>query len=313
MKNNVLSVVGTKMSYGFRKTKMKAIKHSPEICIVGGVIGVVGSTILACRATLQLDDVLKEKRERVEEIHDYVEEHGYSEEYGEKEMQQELTITYLKTAGKVLKLYAPAIALGVLSISSIVASHNIMRKRNAALSAAYTALYKGFDEYRKRVEDRFGEDVEKEIRYGVKTEEVEEKKVTKSGKEKIEKKEVKTFDPNGHYSPYAVVFDSGCIGWTKDPEANKTILLQQQAYANQKLKQKGYLFLNEVYEMLGFEPTKAGHVVGWLYDEKHPVGDNYVDFGIWDIDAEPTRRFINGLETNIILDFNVDGNIYEMM
>ena len=83
--------------------------------------------------------------------------------------------------------------------------------------------------------------------------------------------------------------------------------------ANQKLQTQGYLFLNDVYKMLGFKPTKAGHVVGWIYDEKHPIGDNYVDFGIYDIENEATRRFMNGLEQNVILDFNVDGNIYDLL
>lgn len=308
MKNNIVSTVKGVMS----KTKFKAKKHSPEIMLVFGVGGVVVSTVMACRATMKLDDALKEKRERIQEIHDFVDEHGYSEEYTEKDMQKELTITYVKAGLEVAKLYAPAVALGILSISGIIGSHYIMRKRNAALAAAYAAIDQGLKEYRKRVAAQIGEDAERDLYYGITKESVEETVTTKSGKEKTVVKEVESYDPNKR-SPFSVIYDDGCIGYTKDPEYNKQFLLRQQAYANQKLKAQGYLFLNDVYKMLGFAPTKAGHVVGWIYDEKHPVGDNYVDFGLFNTDDPAARRFINGLEKNIILDFNVDGNIYDMM
>lgn len=308
MKNNMVSTVKSVMS----KTKFKAKKHSPEIMLVFGIGGVIGSTVMACRATMHLDDALKEKRERIQEIHDFVDEHGYSEGYTEKDMQKELTVTYVKAGLEVAKLYAPAVALGVLSISGIVGSHYIMRKRNAALAAAYAAIDQGLKEYRKRVAAQIGEDAERDLYYGITKESVEETVTTKSGKEKTVVKEVESYDPNKR-SPFSVIYDDGCIGYTKDPEYNKQFLLMQQAYANQKLKAQGYLFLNDVYKMLGFAPTKAGHVVGWIYDEKHPVGDNYVDFGLFNTDDPAARRFINGLEKNIILDFNVDGNIYDMM
>ena len=308
MKNNMVSTVKSVMS----KTKFKAKKHSPEIMLVFGIGGVIGSTVMACRATMHLDDTLKEKRERIQEIHDFVGKHGYSEEYTEKDMQKELTVTYVKAGLEVAKLYAPAVALGILSISGIVGSHYIMRKRNAALAAAYAAIDQGLKEYRKRVAAQIGEDAERDLYYGITKESVEETVTTKSGKEKTVVKEVESYDPNKR-SPFSVIYDDGCIGYTKDPEYNKQFLLRQQAYANQKLKAQGYLFLNDVYKMLGFAPTKAGHVVGWIYDEKHPVGDNYVDFGLFNTDDPAARRFINGLEKNIILDFNVDGNIYDMM
>lgn len=308
MKNNMVSTVKSVMS----KTKFKAKKHSPEIMLVFSIGGVIGSTVMACKATMHLDDTLKEKRERIQEIHDFVDGHGYSEEYTEKDMQKELSVTYLKAGLEVAKLYAPAVALGILSISGIVGSHYIMRKRNAALAAAYAAIDQGLKEYRKRVAAQIGEDAERDLYYGITKESVEETVTTKSGKEKTVVKEVESYDPNKR-SPFSVIYDDGCIGYTKDPEYNKQFLLRQQAYATQKLKAQGYLFLNDVYKMLGFAPTKAGHVVGWIYDEKHPVGDNYVDFGLFNTEDPAARRFINGLEKNIILDFNVDGNIYDMM
>ena len=222
-----------------------------------------------------------------------------------------MTIVYTQTAVKLLKLYGPSIVLGGLSITAILTSNNIMRKRNIAIAAAYTAVDKSFKDYRGRVVERFGKDLDRELRYNIKKEEVEETIVDeKTGKEKTIKK---TIDVANEVSEFAKFFDDGCTGWTKDPELNLAFLLKQQAFANDKLKANGYLYLNEVYDMLGIPRTKAGQIVGWIYDEKNPIGDNYVDFGIFDSNKVKNRDFVNGYERTILLDFNVDGNILNLM
>ena len=143
--------------------------------------------------------------------------------------------------------------------------------------------------------------------------EVEETSVDeKTGEEKVTKKTVNVADPN-NYSSYARFFDDGCTGWTKDPEYNLMFLKKQQRYANDLLKSRGHLFLNEVYDMLGIPRTKAGQVVGWIYDEEYPNGDNFVDFGIYDLYNEKARDFVNGYERTILLDFNVDGDIMNLI
>lgn len=106
--------------------------------------------------------------------------------------------------------------------------------------------------------------------------------------------------------PYARWFDETCMAWTKDPESNFFFLKTQQCYANELLKAKGRLFLNEVYDMLGIPRTRAGQVVGWTYEENNPIGDNFVNFGLY---AEHNAKFINGYEKSVLLDFNVDGEI----
>ena len=304
--------VPNNLSRTFGKMGLKLKKHSPEIMVIGGVIGVVGSTVLACKATTKLSGILEESKENVGQIKDYVEENGYSEKYSEEDYRKDLTITYTKTAVKVAKIYAPAVILGTLSITSILAGHNITRKRNLALSAAYVAIDKSFKEYRARVVERFGEKLDKELRYNIKQGESEEIVRNDEGGEEVVKTATEYADPNT-YSEYARFFDDGCLGWTKDPEANLTFLKQQQNYANDKLKRKGFLFLNDVYGMLGIQPTKAGQIVGWIYDEKNPIGDNFVDFGIYDINRPKNRDFVNGYERVILLDFNVDGNILDMI
>ena len=168
----------------FNRASLKLKKHSPEILVAAGIVGGVASAIMACKATTKLDAVLEESKENVDKIHGYVEENGYSEKYTAEDEKKDLMIVYAQSGIKVAKLYGPSIVLGALSITSILAGHNITRKRNVALAAAYTAIDKGFKEYRGRVVERFGKELDKELRYNVKAVEVEETVVDEKGKEK---------------------------------------------------------------------------------------------------------------------------------
>lgn len=310
MKNFKLPVGTTRR---LNRLGLKFKKHSPEIMVATGVVGVITSTVMACKATTKIDKVLSESKEHVEKTKDYVEEHGFTEKYTEEDYKKDLTIMYAQRGLKIARLYAPAVMLGAVSIVTILSGHNILRKRNAALAAAYATVDKGFREYRGRVIERFGEELDKELKYNIKSKELDEIKVNKkTGKEEVVKKSVHVANPN-EYSDYARFFDDGCTGWTKDPEFNLMFLKDQQRYADDRLKAKGSLFLNEVYDMLGIPRTKAGACVGWIYDEKHPVGDNFVDFGIYDLYNEKGHDFVNGYERTILLDFNVDGNILDLI
>lgn len=310
----------------FGKIKFGVKKHSPEILIVAGVIGTVTSAVMACKATTKVGDIVEEKDEVLDHIHDAAEriKSGESlktkggEDYTMETVKKDTAIVYFQTGLKLAKLYAPSVILGALSITSILTSNNILRKRNVALSAAYAALDKGFKEYRDRVVERFGEKVDHQLRHNIKEVEVEEVVTDEKGKEKTVKKIIEVVDGDTH-SPYAKVFDESNPNWEKDSEHNLFFLKSVQSFMNDKLKANGHVFLNEVYRELGFDDTKAGQVVGWIYDPNNEIGDNYIDFGIMDIytcsrsEAERKSAFINGYERNIILDFNVDGNIWELM
>ena len=307
MKTINKNAIVEKASRTFCKAGLKLKKHSPEILVVGGVVGLVASGVMACKATTKLSAILDDSKEQIE-LFDKVAANPemVKEEYTVEDAEKDKKIVKVQTAVKVAKLYAPAVAIGVVSIGAIFASNNIMRKRNVALGAAYATVDRAFKDYRNRVVDRFGEELDKELRYNLKTKEVKETVEDENGKKKTVKKNIKYMD-SPMPSEFAVIYDDGCAGWTKDPEDNKFFLIQQQRYANERLKRRGYLSLNEVYELLGFPSTKAGQVVGWLYDCKDPnyKGDNFVDFGLYNVDYEPNRDFVNGYERNIILDFNV--------
>lgn len=304
--------ISNNITRSLHKVGFKIKKHSPEILAVVGVVGVGATVVTACVATTKLSDILDETTDTIEKINETVANPDFADKYSEEDATKDKVIVYTQTSVKIAKLYAPSAILGVASVGCFLTSHKILRKRNIALAAAYATVDKGFKEYRSRVVERFGEALDQELRFNVKAKEFEEVVINEKGEEEIVKKTVSVVDPNT-YSDYARFFDEACPGWSKDPEYNLTFLKRQQNFANEKLQTNGFLFLNDVYEMLGIPKTKAGQIVGWIYDEKNPVGDNFVDFGIYDVNNETKRDFVNGYERSILLDFNVDGNIWDMM
>lgn len=299
-------------------------KHSPEILITAGIVGTVTSAVMACKATLKVNEVLEDAQKQISDIKDATAkvEAGIipKEKYSPEDAKKDLTIIYAQTGLKFVKLYGPAVALGALSIYGIVKSHSILNTRNAALAAAYATVDKGFKEYRGRVVERFGKELDHELRYNIKAKEIETQVVDEETGEIKTVKEVVQVAEIHEPSDYARFFDESCPNWTKDANYNLIFLKAQQAQANKVLQTKGYLFLNEVYEMLGMQKTAQGQVVGWLYNPNDPDwdGDNFVDFGIYDQygnvkQDERKRAFVNGYERSILLDFNVDGTVYDLV
>ena len=292
-------------------TQYQIKKHSPEILMVAGIAGTIVGTVLACKATTKVSEIIEEKNKNVEDVHTCLEKKP--KEYTEEDSKKDLTIIYAQTGVKLFKLYAPAIGVMALSFASIIAGHKVLKKRNIAIAAAYAAIDKGFKQYRKNVIEEFGEGVDQQMRFGLKSKEI--KKKDKDGK--TVKETEYYIDPEGNpldnISEYARFFDASSENFAKDPEYNMMFLRRQQDYANEMLKSRGHLFLNEVYDLLDIPRSKAGQVVGWVYDKNgNTKGDNYVDFGLYRND-QGTRRFVNGLDYNILLDFNVDGVIYDII
>ena len=289
------------------KAVMKLKKHSPEILVVAGIAGTVVSAVLACKATTKVAEILDETKCTLDTIHEGIETGAINgQEYTTEDGKKDTVAVYAQTGVKLAKLYGPAIILGTLSITSILASNNILRKRNVALGAAYAAIDKSFKEYRGRVIERFGEQVDTELKYGIKAKKFEEIEVDpETGKEKKVKKTVMVADPNLQ-SDYAVYFDSKSRNYETNPDYNRMFLKAQQAFANDKLQTRGHLFLNEVLDDLDLPRTPAGQIVGWTKDGP----DGYVNFRI----VEVEREIEDGRhEPALLLDFNVEGNIWEKM
>nr|DAS18102.1 MAG TPA: hypothetical protein [Caudoviricetes sp.] len=287
---------------------LKGKKHSPKALLVVGTIGFISTVVAGCKATTKLEEVLEKPKQQIEKIHEIMDSEELQKKHGytQQDKVQDLTKIYIRTGWDLTKLYAPTIVLGTASLLCFLGSHNILSKRNAGLAAAYATIDKGFKEYRGRVVDQFGKEVDRELLTGVKV----DKAVKQKGEEAVAVEE--TDQPSKLYaSSYARYFDESCSDWKNNPEYNLMFLRMQEQHANDLLRAKGHLFLNEVYDMLGIPRTAAGQQVGWIYDEGRPLGDNFVDFGIYNDDNEKARDFVNGYESRILLDFNVDGVILD--
>jgi hypothetical protein len=315
-KNEIMN----KMSRSFHKVGFTIKKHSPEILVGVGVVGVVTSAVLACKATTKVSAIMDKAKNDIADVHKVLEDpdlgQKYVEEYGEpytvEESKKDLTIIYAHTGLDLVKLYAPSVILGVASLACILASNNILHKRNAALAAAYATVDGSFKDYRNRVIERFGEELDRELKYNIKSKEIEEiVKDEETGEEKVVKKTIQVANSKD-LSEYARCFDETCAGWTRSSEHNLTFIKHVQNWANDKLRAEGILFLNDVYHELGFKKTQAGQVVGWVYKPDCEGYDSWVDFGIFDLYDEQKRNFVNGYEKSIWLDFNVDGDVWSL-
>lgn len=280
---------------------------SPEIFLGLGIVSVIGGTMLACRSTLKVDDILEEAksdREKIESVSNDADEERYSEDDARKDE----VIVKVRTVGKIAREYAPAVLLMGAGITCLVASHNIQQSRIAGLCVAYETLNEGYRRYRDRVIEDLGPEKDRDYRLGIKANDIVEETVDKKGnkKEKVHKRW--TIGEDG-LSEYAICFDESCSAFSSSPGYNKHFVLTQQAIANDLLHSRGKLFLRDVYEMLGAPrdlcDSWVARNVGWVMG----LGDDYVDFGVFDPASEEKRRFVNCSENAIWLDFNVDGVI----
>lgn len=275
-------------------------KHSPEILVFLGIGGTVTGAVMACKATRKLDDVLLDHKERVEMT-----------KKQDPDNKKELTKAYAHTGVQLMKLYGPSFTVGALSVSSILAGNNILRKRNVALAAAYAAVDQGFKDYRGRVAERFGADVDNELRHNLHKEKIEETVEDENGKKKKVKREI-TVASDGAPSDYARFFAKGEAKAAEiNDDYNLLFLKSQQELANHILRAKGFLFLNNVYEMLGIDPSIPGQMVGWVYDKNDAaLGDNYVDFRIQEVYRKNSDE-PGDYRKVFLIDPNVDGGILE--
>lgn len=291
----------------------RALKHvGPEIAIVGGTVGLVAAGVVACTKTPKAIEVI-EKHKKGMAILDEANEKGEmanGETYSVEQYKQDKITVCTQTGVQFLKVYAVPLTIATISVVSILTGGKVFRKRLTSLGAAYALLEQNFGKYRNNVIEKFGKDVDDELRFGTKKTLVEKEVVDENGEKKTVLEEAKTTTYDG-YSQYARFFDESSTEWNKDGGRNLSFVTQIQSWANDRLRLEGVLFLNDVYKMLGLARTEAGQHVGWVYDPSNSTIDNYVDFGITDIlrDKTKVKEYMTDQERTILLDFNCDGRI----
>lgn len=275
---------------------LQAQKHSPTLLFAGGVVGLAATVVVACRATLKADALIAEHKSNLKHI-----ERLEHIDYTEDDRRKDKALLVAQTSLKIAKVYLPAVGLAALTVTSFTSSHVILSRRNTGLMAAYAALDKGFKEYRARVREQFGDEKDREFKHGLLDREV----IMDEDGEIIRTVETGYAGP----SVYARFFDEGSRFWRRSALHNKVFLTSQQNYLNDLLHAQGHVFLNEAYDALGLQRSKQGAVVGWVQGH----GDDYIDFGVFDGNDERKRAFIRGDEYSVLLDFNVDGVIYDLI
>lgn len=292
-----MKLVPKKLTRTVTKAVLKSKKNSPHIFFIGGVIGVVGGTVMACRATLKVEEVLDECNDELKEVKAL----GQSKmttmaNYSDSDYYKDLGYVYVKNGARLVRLYGPSVVVTGVSIAALTGAHVTLTRRNAALTAAFTAVSKAYDEYRNRVREELGVEKELDIYHAATTEAV----TLEDGSKQL----VKVVDPDA-LSPYARFFDEYSTCWNRDAELNRLFVEVQQRWLNDRLQARGFVFLNEAYERLGLSQTQAGQIVGWVWNSD--IGDNYIDFGLY----EARNRHFGINEQSALLDFNVDGVIYD--
>lgn len=313
IKNGLTQKLGT--------TGLKIQQYSPEILLGAGIVGVIGTVILASRASLNLDQIRRE----VQFSLDTIESNGQEAKDNAAKNEDlakidQITLkakaqVYMVGGLEVAKLYAPAAALGTASIIAILASHGQMKNRQVALLAAYNLMAETYKTYRARVVEQLGADVDQNFHTGV----VEESYSTtetddQTGKSKKVKKTRFTKDDKP-LSIYARLYDNSSTQWRGERLLDRAFLMGQQQRANDLLMLHGFVFLNQVYDMLGLPWSPEGQLVGWvLKDPKQMEAegrDGYIDFGLQNPINDPTREFMEGHNDTVYLDFNVDGVVFD--
>jgi hypothetical protein len=272
--------------------------NAPQILFVAGLAGTVTTVVLSSRATLKAAPIMEKLREEREDLEKFRADDAVTD----KDYQTVVAVQYKTATKDLVKLYAPSVIIGVASVAALTKSHTILVNRNNALTITVAGLHKMITDYRARVVAELGSQKDLEFVHGTVDREMEVS--DKNGKAKV--KTVKVLDPDGA-TPYSLFFDAKYHDWEKSPGYNINFLQNQQAYANRQLITKGHVFLNDVFDLLKIPRTEAGQTVGWLYKTEEGR-DNVVDFGF---NQHPD--FLNGYETDVWLDFNVDGPIAHLI
>lgn len=314
-----------KETFGVLKDKVS--EHSPEILIATGIIGFVGAAVVACKGTTKVSEIFEEKNESLKNVEIAINNPEClpeGKEYTKEDAKNDKIIIYTRFIFNLVKIYGPSVLIMALSAGCIISSNGIMRKRNAAILAAYTSLDKAFKEYRKRVEEKYGKEAEEEIRYGIK--DTGEK--DKNGAPICESNYDGVLD-------YAFYFDKDSSElYDSNDNLNQSILRSTLHLVNDMLTQRkslygaGWVFEEEVRSALRMKrskikgQSKRSKIVGWTllpnvdyFNDPSVRADGHISFGeIACGDGDCIFRKIVTPEHGeaYLIELNVDGPIIDI-
>lgn len=281
-------------------------KHAPTILSITASAGVIATGYLAWKAGTRFEDVEGRDWDRRKECLRNAD--TIPDEDVPKIERKNRILFILDTVRTV----APAAIVGAATITMIYFSNSISKKRLAAMGAAYATLQTAFDGYKRTMVEALGkESVDKILKpklpnVGKSAEEI----LSSDNKSDAANVSDAVVNSLKALSPYArIIAEESSTCWDPNEDYASQNLAAVQLWANRRLERKGHLFLNEVFDQLGLSRTREGAVVGWL---KNGEGDNYVSFGDFDasIYRVPSDDYTR-VDSNFIVDFNVDGVIWD--
>lgn len=286
-------------------------KNLPKILQIFGTIAVTGGAIWACKNTVKAVGIMEEHHEMAEDLEDAIEQsRGCDAEdadlYSEDAYNKDKKALYIQTTGRLAKTYALPVLTFTAGVVALNIGQAVLEDRLATMTGAYVGLRTIFDKYRKRVIEDYGEETDYDYLHGLKT---CERTVKDENGKKVKEKYKEVVDDE-LYMTLARFYDSSNLNYEEGSnDYNMIQLFNWQEECNRRLRAQGHLFLNEVYDILGFKRTSLGQKYGWIWD-----GETKVDFGLLNGKSEATRRYKNGEEVEaILLYFNVTGPILDLI
>ena len=300
-----------------KRAAIKVSKHSPEILIGTGIVSMTAGTVVACKQTTKAGAIIEDHKERMKPI---IEARALADKkeaiYSEQDQRKDTVIVFSQTGVKFAKLYSVPIALEVLGIVCILSGTHILNRRYVGMAASYAGLQKSYSDYRKRIVDEYGADVDFRAANGVSSARHDYVEVDpETGEQKeIEKDYDSVIDPE-HISMYSVLFDEMYSGlWTPNPVSNMAQIKAVEEFWNQRFENRKFVYYHEVLRDLAIwdrlPDEKQQQLVGkgWVWG----CGDNHISLGIFDVNKPITdakKEFIMGYEPSVLIEPNLDGDV----
>lgn len=254
--------------------------HASDICVVAGVVCLLGTTVLAVRAH---DKAKAHSHMNEEVLNDIENEINFYQD--NPEMLKKLKHERMQERRALLWLYTKDYAFATLSAVAggalIFKGYGMVKAdlRDATLAA--TSIAAGFVEYRKRVANVIGDEAEQRIANGMHVEKTKVVVQDENGNQKLETKEIMTDvdTPN----PFGFVLDKKhCCDWSDDDDINRFMISSCLREAEIELQawDHNVIFINDILRRLGSKKLPiTGQLVGYKKDNGH------IKYAFTDVDA----------------------------